>query len=298
MNTEITAIHHSATELGAVSPRALALRAKQITEAMESIFIKNVHYGTIPGTDKPTLYKPGAEKLLLMFQISVDPEVQDLSTDDVIRYRVRAIGRHIPTGNMIGVGIGECSSAEAKYAWRAALSDEEYEDTDPELRREKYGKANNRIYKTQQIATNPADQANTVLKMAKKRAMTDLCLTALGASDAFEQDLEDMEDGSIRQRQKKPHTDKPQATGGTAQSSPAAAQSTGQSSPDGATTAQAGAAVALATQAQVKLLKRRVDLGGIRETDFFKRYEITAFEELPFARVNDALAWVESVATG
>jgi hypothetical protein len=41
---------------------------------------------------------------------------------------------------------------------------------------------------------NPADVANTILKMAKKRAQIDMTLTATAASDVFEQDLEDLTD--------------------------------------------------------------------------------------------------------
>ena len=39
---------------------------------------------------------------------------------------------------------------------------------------------------------NPADCYNTVLKMAKKRALVDAVLTATAASDIFTQDLEDI----------------------------------------------------------------------------------------------------------
>ncbi len=39
---------------------------------------------------------------------------------------------------------------------------------------------------------NPADDYNTVLKMAKKRALVDAVLTATAASDIFTQDLEDI----------------------------------------------------------------------------------------------------------
>ena len=39
---------------------------------------------------------------------------------------------------------------------------------------------------------NPADNYNTVLKMAKKRALVDAVLTATAASDIFTQDLEDI----------------------------------------------------------------------------------------------------------
>jgi hypothetical protein len=45
---------------------------------------------------------------------------------------------------------------------------------------------------------NPADQYNTVRKMAKKRALVDAVITATNASCIFTQDIEDMEDVSER----------------------------------------------------------------------------------------------------
>ena len=93
----------------------------------------------------------------------------------------------------MGSGIGECSSDEEKYKWRKALN-EEWDETPENRRRLKYGKGNQPgiITKTKQVRTEPADVANTVLKMSKKRALVDACLTTLGASDIFAQDLEDL----------------------------------------------------------------------------------------------------------
>lgn len=164
--------------------------ARLIQEVMKSVMKDKIHYGTIPGCgDKPTLFKPGAEKILSTFKIAVDPEIEDLSTGDVIRYRVKARGIHMMSGNVVGCGVGEASSEEEKYKWRKCY-DEEYDATPDDHRRIKFGK-----YKTKQIRTNPADVANTVLKMAKKRAQIDLCLTATAASDCFAQDLEDLPEG-------------------------------------------------------------------------------------------------------
>jgi hypothetical protein len=35
----------------------------------DKVLVKGVDYGEVPGTDKPTLLKPGAEKLLSAFQL-------------------------------------------------------------------------------------------------------------------------------------------------------------------------------------------------------------------------------------
>ena len=161
-------------------------RVNVIQEVMTAVMKKDVHYGVIPGCKKPSLYKPGSEVLLATFQIATKVEAEDLSTADCVRYRVRVIGVHTPSGSVVGEGIGECSSNEAKYKWRKAY-DDEFNATPETRRRITFGK-----YKDKQVRTEPADVANTILKMAKKRAQIDMTLTATGASDCFEQDVEDL----------------------------------------------------------------------------------------------------------
>jgi hypothetical protein len=161
-----------------------------IQEVMAAVMKKDTHYGVIPGCKLPSLYKAGSEVLLTTFRIAVDPIVEDLSTPDCIRYRVKAVGRHQATDIVVGAGIGECSTDEDKYKWRKAFSDKEFDATPETRRRIKFG----RDWSAKQVRTEPADLANTVLKMAKKRAQVDLTLTATAASDIFTQDIEDLPD--------------------------------------------------------------------------------------------------------
>ena len=156
-------------------------QANVIKQIMQKAMINDVHYGVIPGTKNPTLYKAGADMLLSAFHIAVEPEVEDLSTDDEIRYRIRARGVTMGSGSLVGVGIGECSSMEAKYKWRRA-HDKEYHNAPANRRRIHYVQQ----YENKQVRQEPIDVANTVLKMAKKRAAIDLCLTCLAASDVFD----------------------------------------------------------------------------------------------------------------
>jgi hypothetical protein len=182
-------------------PREVKERVDAIHRIMSKMMQKDVHYGVIPGTKKPTLYKPGSEILLLTFRIAIEPEITDLSTSDEIRYRIRAFGRHVPTSAFVGAGVGECSSNEEKFLWRAALSKEEFAGTPEDQKRYKYKKEWDRgrsmIVKVEQIKVPPADAANAVLKRAKKRAQVDFCLTAMAASDIFTQDVEDLPDGYL-----------------------------------------------------------------------------------------------------
>lgn len=165
-----------------------------IQEVMAAVMKKDTHYGVIPGCKQPSLWKAGSEVLLTTFRIAVSLQVEDLSTPDCIRYRVHAIGTHAPTGVVVGEGIGECSSDEGKYKWRRCYLKQEFEATPETRRRIKFSspKGSNRVYEDMEVRVDPADVANTVLKMAKKRAQIDMTLTATAASDIFTQDVEDI----------------------------------------------------------------------------------------------------------
>ena len=189
------------TETGALSATSSSSRMTvadiishvgMVQEVMRAVMKPDIHYGVIPGTDKPTLYKQGAEVLCMAFRVSDAYSVEDLSTADMVRYRVTCTGSHQMTGTVLGTGMGEASSGEEKYKWRKAW-DDEFEATPENLRRVKMGK-----YKTKQVRTEPADLANTILKMANKRAKIAMTINVTACGDMFGQDLEDM-DAALRE---------------------------------------------------------------------------------------------------
>lgn len=173
----------------------VATRINAIMECMGKAMTKGIDYGTIPGCgDKPTLLKPGAEKIATLFGLAADPEVQDLSSPDEFRYRVKV--RLVSAGGReVGAGIGEASTSEDKYRWKAVVCKEEWEATPEDRKRVKWKKGQGKPYSIQQVRTSPQDVSNTALKMAKKRALVDAVLTATAASAIFAQDLEDLEEG-------------------------------------------------------------------------------------------------------
>jgi len=191
---EIATYNVQATDSRPLTAAQIKAQVNLIQEVMQAVMKKDVHYGVIPGTPKPTLYKAGAEKILSTFRIGVEPETEDLSNYETAHYRVKAKGFDQKTGALLGVGVGECSSDEEKYKWRRPVCDEEFNETPDDRKRIvwKRGSGNNPNYQQKQIRTNPADVANTILKMAKKRAQIDLTLTVTAASDVFDQDLEDL----------------------------------------------------------------------------------------------------------
>ena len=164
-------------------------QVNRVQEVMKAVMQEGQHYGRVPGCgDKPTLLKPGAEKLMMTFRLAADPLVDEIPTDDGRTFRVTCRITHQMTGLYLGSGVGECSTKEEKYNWRSVTGEPEWNATPEDRRRIKYG----RDYQTKQVRTNPADLANTVLKMAKKRALVDAILTVTGASDIFTQDIEEI----------------------------------------------------------------------------------------------------------
>lgn len=193
MNAVVPMSQQAVVVYGERSLTAADVRAQVnlIQDVMRSVMFDGTHYGKIPGTQSRSLYKPGAEKLMATFRFGSDVEVEDLGEGGETHYRVKYMILS-PDGRLLGVGVGECSSQEDKYAWRRPVCPEEFEATAENRRRVKFGKYQGRVEKTQQIRTNPADVRNTILKMAKKRAMVDAVLTVTAASDIFTQDIEDL----------------------------------------------------------------------------------------------------------
>jgi hypothetical protein len=161
-DNEIVEVSNVSTML---TPDRIIERSKAIHAIMKEAMKDGTDYGVIQGCgNKPTLLKPGAEKLLMMFQVAPRVTVTDLSTPpDVYRYRVQ-VSLISQSGVYLGDGIGECTSLEKKW----------HERRDGTI-------------------LNASDSCNTILKMAKKRALVDAVLTVLGASDIFTQDIEDQE---------------------------------------------------------------------------------------------------------
>lgn len=191
-------------EIQVIPPQSVAEIKSQIQtiqQVMKSVMKKGEHYDTVPGCgDKDVLLKSGAEKLMATFRIAPEFTIEDLSTGDECRYRVTATGKYAPDGTFLGQGVGECSSNEEKYKWRGVVCDQEYNEAPENRRRKKWKKGfgTKPAYSIKQVRTDHADQANTVLKMAVKRALVAMVLTVTAASDIFAQDLEDMPESEVQ----------------------------------------------------------------------------------------------------
>jgi hypothetical protein len=201
---------------------SLNAQAQVIQKAMKSVMKAGEHFGKIPGTNKPTLLKAGAEKLSVLFRLSPSYTIKKEDLPNGHReYEIICTLTHINTRDIIGQGVGICSTMESKYRWRKEYKEEVVGDIDkgywnipqdnPQDRDaylvKKFGtgkykrKKIDNIWKVVRVVGNGervenpdiADTFNTVLKMGKKRAHVDGILTATGASDIFTQDLEELQ---------------------------------------------------------------------------------------------------------
>lgn len=176
-----------------LTAKQLISRLALIQDVMKNVMKEGQDFGTIPGTPKPTLYKPGAEKLCVTFRLAPDDpiieSVPELSGD--IRYRVR-VPLRASDGSLVAVGVGECSTGEEKYHWRRPVHDSEFQSAPEDQRRQKWTRDGDLW---NQVRVNPADVANTVLKMAHKRAYVHVVIMATAAGAIFTQDIEDLPDG-------------------------------------------------------------------------------------------------------
>lgn len=214
-----------------VMPIAEMVQASDdMTTFQRRIMVKEIHYGTIPGTDKPTLLKAGAELLLSRMGLhAADPtilsETIDYGDSDVegnitreglIRFSLQVNIYH-QTGALenerilVGSGIGAATSREKKYRWRDGSPT--CPDCGKGLRMSKnkpewycwakMGGCSATFPKGdfQQVGRVPnpelGDLENTIFKMAKKRALIDATLVATGCSNVFTQDVGDDSEGDL-----------------------------------------------------------------------------------------------------
>ena len=134
-------------------------RDDEMSRFIDEVLVAGVDYGIVPHTSKPTLLKPGAEKILNFLGLIARTEVVNRIEDIGAGYfayecKVFVIDRD---GVVRGEGVGITNSKEGKYAKSTGFSVQ-----------------------------------NTILKMAKKRALVDATLNVGSLSGKFTQDVEDM----------------------------------------------------------------------------------------------------------
>jgi hypothetical protein len=234
LNLRMTGHQVSAIADQALDIQSVLKQAHLIQQVMATVMKDGEHYGVIPGTtgNKKSLLKSGAEKLCFTFGLSNRLTIQSDNLPGGHReYRITC-DLYDRAGNLRGQGVGSASTMESKHRYRGAAGKACPKCGSMSCRpgKKEYGggyycdqkaggcglnfkgntaeaKGLDAIPSIRQENQDPADQYNTVLKMAKKRALVDAVLTATAASDIFAQDIEDLED-QIDHEDMKPATAK------------------------------------------------------------------------------------------
>lgn len=224
-----------------MSVEQMIAQTQKIQQCMKAVMKEGEHFGVIPGTKtKPTLLKPGAEKLCLMFRLDPQYEIMTaVETAERISFTVRCTLYHIPTGNRIASGLGSCNSREKKYMRAAPKKCPQCGKESIIKGQEQYGggwicwkkkdgcgakfdDAAEAIVNQPSGLEDPADLHNTILKMGCKRALVAAVLNGTAASDFFTQDLEDLTEKAAEYipPQKEGNTGKGEGPSKTAATSP------------------------------------------------------------------------------
>jgi hypothetical protein len=217
--TALAPVNNVAALMPVMSVEQAVTRYEQFVGFVSKLMREGSDFGTIPGTNKPTLLKPGAEKLTTFFGLTKRFELVEKEEDwtgerhgnePFFNYLYRCSLFHGST--LIAESDGSCNSWESKYRWRKA------ERTCPQCGaatiikgKAEYGGGwlcfakkggcgakyltGDESIESQQVGRVPNpdifDQINTFQKMASKRALIAATLLAVNASEFFTQDMED-----------------------------------------------------------------------------------------------------------
>src|SRR3990167_7665746 len=207
-------------EMPIISVAQAVDRYNQVVEFVKTIMKEGIDYGIITGVNKPSLWKPGAEKLCTFFGLR--PLFQEVhviedwngavsNVEPFFYYKIKC--QLYRDSVLISECIGSCNSFEEKYRFRKASRvcpecgkeaiikgkveygggfvcfakkggcGYKYKDDDQRIISEESGKVRN-----EQIF----DLVNTILKQAEKRAFVGATLLGVNGSEFFTQDVEDI----------------------------------------------------------------------------------------------------------
>ena len=194
MSTDI--VHIGDLELSLSQLQSLGNLPQYLNHIFKQIMQSGTDYGVIEGTARPTLFKAGAEILRLAFKLTYKTEVTGVENWDTgfFAYRVKTVFFD-QSGREVGSGEGSCNNKETRYASRWVSASKLPADVDPKTLPSKKYRGTNGEYLKYRIDTDLDEkmtQANTILKMAKKRSFVDGILSITGASRIFTQDVEDL----------------------------------------------------------------------------------------------------------
>lgn len=139
---------------------------KNFNAFLDSNLKAGVDHGTIPGVSKPSLFKPGAEKLEKLLSLRHEKVLVEKIVEPgytFVKYSYKTIVYN-KRNEIVATCEGSCNSKEKKYRY----------DFNKQEKKDFY------------------DVENTIMKMAQKRSYVGAILEATNSSGRFTQDVEDM----------------------------------------------------------------------------------------------------------
>lgn len=279
-------------------------RLKQFQEFVQFYLKEGEDFGTITGTPKPTLYKPGADKLCELYGLSDDYVALSKTVDweaGLFDYEFKCV---LYRGDrIVSTGIGCCSSYESKYRWRDTSRTCPNCGKGPIIKgKDEYGggwlcwgkkggcgakfKDGDQAIEGQKVekVQNPdiADVKNTIIKMAKKRAKVDATLAATRSSGIFTQDMEDI-------RHVEPDPDGVHVEFSPAKAAPAA--------PSNGNGKSSGTVISEADRQAIYKLAGKKGVTHNALTSYLKAtYDIDSPTRIPSSAFADVCLWIKEVA--
>lgn len=218
----------SLMRLASMSEQEFTAQVEVYTKALDrleriktGLLKPGVDYGVIPGTEKPTMLQPGAEKLCFFMRLvpvfACERIIGDAKLTPILSYVVTC-RLHVGSeaGPVVATGMAECNSWERRYRYRRgerlcpscskpAIRRSKYDDKDTGKKgwycHDKAGGCNAKFAADDTAIVDqvvgdidnpdPFDLANTLIMIGQKRAFVKATRIATASSDRFTQDIED-----------------------------------------------------------------------------------------------------------
>ena len=153
-------VYNESAELATVTPKGKNYIV-QCGNYSNQMLKRDVDFGVIPKTKKPSLFKSGAEKIAmgygLLQQYEIESKIEQTGKDAMFYYLIKCNLVKVVNGvsYVLTSGYGSANTMEKRNGFNGAY-----------------------------------DAANSTLKMAMKRALVAAAIAISGVSDAFTQDME------------------------------------------------------------------------------------------------------------
>ena len=181
-----------------VSPAEAMKRVQELRAFVSANMVPGMNgdYAVLPGTNKPTLLQPGAQKLCEIYGFAVSfSDVEVISDWDrpLFVFRKKCVLSSRRDGRFICDGMGSANSKEDRYAWRWVGERDVPPGVDKATLKARTKRGERGDWTQYRLPNDDIfSLVNTIEKMACKRALIHATLNATRSAGIFTQDKEDL----------------------------------------------------------------------------------------------------------